>query len=110
MATVQRNSVYATSLSIWSDTVRSCPGSARARANLGAALHRAGRSDEAIAQLLEAEKLEPGNALTRLMLGNLLAEAGRGREAAGEYRQALRLDPSLDAARRGLESLGPGAP
>ena len=110
VATIQRNSTYSTGLSIWSDTVLKCPGSARARANLGAALPRAGRRDEAISQVLEAARLEPGNALTHMMLGNMLAEAGREREAAGEYRQALRLDPSLEAARLRLGSLGPGNP
>jgi tetratricopeptide (TPR) repeat protein len=103
--TVRRNAVYSSGLSIWSDTVAKCPGSARAHANLGAALYRAGRKAEALAQVAEAARRNPGDPLTHLMLGNLLAEAGREGDAALQYREALRLDPGLQSAAERLSAL-----
>jgi len=103
--TIQRNAVYASGLSIWTDTVVKCPQSARAHSNLGAALYRAGRKPEATGQLEEAVRINPGDALTHLMLGNLLAEGGRSAEAIIQYQEALQIDPALAQARARLSSL-----
>jgi len=61
--------------------------------NLGAALDKQGRLDEAHIQYLEALRLNPNYAETHKNLGILLAKQGRVDEAMAQYREALRLDP-----------------
>ena len=103
--TISRNEDYQSALSLWTDTVAKCPASARARANLGSALYRAGQKSEAMEEMREATRLNPADPLAHLMLGNLLAESGRAADAAAEYQRAIQLDPGLSAARERLAAL-----
>lgn len=53
------------------------PESARARANLGAALMDAGRPTDALPELREAVRLDPDDALKQAQLGSLLINMGQ---------------------------------
>ena len=68
------------------------PQSAMACFNLGAALARAGRADEAVAAYGDAIRLKPDYAAAHNNLGNTVAALGRLDEAAGHYADALRID------------------
>ena len=68
-------------------------GFAEARANLGLALDRQGRSDEAETIYREALRLDPGQARTYANLGVLLAARKRFADAESAYQQAVLLDP-----------------
>jgi hypothetical protein len=61
VATHQRNRVYATELSFWSDVVVRSPGNSRAHNNLGMALAADCRLAEARAEWVTAFRLDPGN-------------------------------------------------
>ena len=83
--------------------VRLDPASANARNNLGVALTRQGKLDEAIAQFTQALRLAPDNASGHNNLGALLARRGRYAEAIQEYAAAARLAPGSPAV---LDNLG----
>ena len=53
-----------------------------------------GRTDEAIALMERALRVDPGNLVLRNTIGNFLAHAGRLDEAIDYYRAALEVEPS----------------
>jgi len=93
-ATLLRNRVWFTELSLWADAVRKTPGKMRPQLNLGTALVAAGRPLEALPHLREAARLAPDLAYARAQLGALLLSLGRPADAEPELREALRLAPS----------------
>jgi protein O-mannosyl-transferase len=68
VATVQRNRVYATELTFWSDVVSKSPDNARAANNLGYALAQECRDVEAQVQLVRAVQLDPASNRARVNL------------------------------------------
>jgi hypothetical protein len=103
--TWQRNQVYRTELALWQDTVAKVPDNARALNNLGWALLRAGKTEEALAHLRRAVSLRPGyfeaNGGTALALENL----GRVAEALPYMRRAVEIDRKSVAANESLVRL-----
>jgi tetratricopeptide (TPR) repeat protein len=94
----KRNQAYRSELSLWSDTVASCPGNVRARNNLGNALYTAGEIPAALRQYEEALRLQPESPESHLNLANSLVQLNRPAEAIGHCEAVLRLDPdSADA-------------
>jgi len=91
--TFLRNRDYQSEYSIWSDTVRKRPRNARAHANLGVALRRLGRPQEAMQHYELSLNLKPEDPKTHNNMGNVLAELGRFEEAYAHYQTALRLRP-----------------
>lgn len=81
------------------------PGAAGAHEQLGLALARAGRFEEAVAAFEEAVRLAPRDASIRLNLAVGLAEIGRVPDARRHAEEALRIDPSYDKARRFLQAI-----
>jgi Flp pilus assembly protein TadD len=69
------------------------PTSAEAQEHLGVLLASAGRSDEAVARLREAVRLDPDNAQAHSNLGVALGHIGRLAEAVTHYREAIRIEP-----------------
>jgi serine/threonine-protein kinase len=63
--------------------------------NLGFALSRSGRVDEAIFALREAIRLKPQSVRAHENLANALDVKGRVDEAIAEYREAIRLQPDV---------------
>jgi serine/threonine-protein kinase len=66
--------------------------------NLGLALQRLGRPDEALVEYRTASNLNPSFADAYLGVGEILESRGKVDEAIVEYRTALRLDPNEDDA------------
>jgi tetratricopeptide (TPR) repeat protein len=92
------------------------PDFAAAHANLGGALVKVGRLDEAIVQLRQALDADPGNAPAHYHLGLALSQRGDEQGAIREWRSALefdakyaeahdRLGDALDAQGRTAEAL-----
>ncbi len=77
-------------------------GNYLAHNNLGEALAREGKRDEAVAHYTEAARLNPRHPESRVNLGNALARSGRPEEAMVYYREALALRPKFPAALNGL--------
>jgi hypothetical protein len=73
-----------------------------ARNNLGIALVRLGRPNEAIPLLSDLARDEPMNASARFHLGMALLQKGRFDEAAARFRETLGIDPSYPDAMKDL--------
>ena len=93
LITIRRNADYRTEVAIWSATVAVRPQNPRAPRNLGAALGRASRYDEAIRSDLESLRLDPSHPQTHSNLGATLAEQGDLEGAIAHDLEALRLNP-----------------
>jgi hypothetical protein len=59
--TLLRNEVWRSQVSLWQDALAKSPGKARVYANLGTALHLAGKRDEAVTYYCKAIVLDPKN-------------------------------------------------
>ncbi len=100
--TVRRNEDYRSEVSFWSDVVAKRPNNARAHYNLGNALERQRKPDEAIAHYAEAIRIEPNYLIAHNNLGIALASQGRLDEAIAHYAEALRLNPKFATAHNNL--------
>jgi len=100
--TVQRNSVYRSSLATWQDTVDTRPASPVAHNNLGNVLVELDRTTEAVQHYREALRLKPDYAGAHYNLANLLETWGRSSEAIAQYQMALRLKPEYVCAHNNL--------
>jgi tetratricopeptide (TPR) repeat protein len=70
-------------------------GNYLAHNNLGSALYRKGKFQEAIQHYREAVRIRPGYAKAHANLGLIYMETGRWKEAQQELEQAIRLKPDL---------------
>jgi hypothetical protein len=93
VATLRRNAVWGSDVSLWADTAAKSPNKVRVLGNLAVALAAAGYPAEGVLPLRRAVNLEPRNAIARLQLGAALAALGRTAEAEPELRESIRLDP-----------------
>jgi protein O-mannosyl-transferase len=91
--TVQRQDVFASELSFWSDTLRASPFSQRAHDGFGSVLLQTGHTDDAIAQFQKALEIDPQYALAHLNLGVALSLKGQANEAISQFQKALDIDP-----------------
>ena len=73
--------------------------------NLGTALYRKGRNDEAISHFQECIRLQPGYAFAHLNLGNALQRTGRIDETIRAYEAGLKLKPDEAEAQYNLATL-----
>jgi len=69
VATYFRNTIWASSISLWEDTVRKSPGDVNAHNNLGRSYDDSGKYDKAIEQYLVAARLDPRDGHTFYDLG-----------------------------------------
>ena len=99
--TAQRNEVYRSTLSLWSDTVRKRPGNVRALNDLGNALDSLGRNSEALATYDKALQLKPDYAVAIYNKAELLLRMGQTEAALDLFDQALRIAPDYFKALRG---------
>jgi len=76
-----------------------------AHLNLGFALQKIGRIDEALAEYRAALKLAPDRAETHNNIAHLLDDMGRPDEAMVEYQEALRINPDFVASHNNYGTL-----
>ena len=87
---MRRNQDYRTEVGLWQVTVAQAPRHARARANLGAALLDAGRTEEGIRALFEALALDTQDGYVSLSVSPVAyLKLGNGAEAIAEYQKIL---------------------
>jgi tetratricopeptide (TPR) repeat protein len=97
--TFERNRDYRTAATIWADTVSKRPGNSRAYENLGKALVREGKIEEAVVPIRDAIRLYPkegpGPELSELYstLGAILSQLGQFLEAVEMHKKSLELLP-----------------
>lgn len=96
--TFRRNVVYRSELAIWQDVIEKRPANARAHNNVGFALGREGKGNEAIAHFSRAISLKPDYPDALNNLAAMLDRNGRTDEAVPLYRKVVSLTPNhLDA-------------
>ncbi|OGR05324.1 MAG: hypothetical protein A2511_01060 [Deltaproteobacteria bacterium RIFOXYD12_FULL_50_9] len=88
-ATWQRNTVWATSTSLWNDVVKKSPGLMRGHANLGKALLHEKRFAEAESELRKAIELDPESSYSYTNLAVLCEKQNRLDEALAMSQIAL---------------------
>ena len=93
---------YEAALKTKSDVARD----ARLRNNLGGALEKAGKADEALEQFSKAVELNGNYPEAHCNLARLLAQRGRRDEAVAHLKDALRLRPGYARAKEQLRELG----
>jgi tetratricopeptide (TPR) repeat protein len=91
--TVTREGVFATEVSLWTDTLKKSPHSSLAHCNWGLALFNQGRLDEAIAEFEEAVRVDPKNANACVCIGFIDVFRGQLDQAVAQFQRALEIDP-----------------
>jgi tetratricopeptide (TPR) repeat protein len=102
VATYLRNIVWQDNTSLWSDVVSKSPHNYRPHINLGKALNKQGRTEEAINHYLQALRIKPDYEKAHYNLGIALYKQGHTEEAINHYLQALRIKPDYEKAHYNL--------
>lgn len=101
-ATVARNRVWSSTVTLWEDVVRKSPAKARTHFNLGNAYAEQGRPAEAIEKFQEALRLRPDYAHAWNNLGAAHLALHRITEARQAVEEALKKDSTLASAWQNL--------
>ena len=101
-ATFRRNQLWKDDVLLWADVVSKNPRNWRGYLNLGSALERRGRLDEAIGDYLEALKIKPDDWLAHDNLGVALVKQGQTEKGIEHYLAALRIKPDYASAHSNL--------
>ena len=91
--TFERNKVWVDDVTLYRDSVEKSPAKARPHNNLGAALSRRDRLDEAIDHFKKAIEIKPDYADAQYNLGYALARQGKLDESIYYFSETLRLQP-----------------
>jgi tetratricopeptide (TPR) repeat protein len=102
LLTWRRNQDYRSEIIIWADGLAKFPDDPVAHYNLGTALERAGRIQEAIGRYEQALQIAPNYPEAQNNLGGALVRLGKAREAVEHLEQALRLRPGYAMAHYNL--------
>jgi tetratricopeptide (TPR) repeat protein len=100
--TIQRNKVWANSLTLWQNSLSQAPHNPLAHLNLGEAMYEQERIDEAVSYYWQALRLKPDYAEVYNNLGVALADQERFEAAIDNYLKALKIEPQLAAAHSNL--------
>ena len=96
--TYERNTIWNDATALWSDVVKKSPHKVRPHNNLGNALKRQGKFEEAIQHFNRALEINPGYAKAHNNLGTALASQGKIDEAIKHFGYALLINPDYAAA------------
>lgn len=91
--TYERNHVWIDEITLWKDCVQKSKGKARPHNNLGYALTKQGKLDDAIAHYYEAIRIKPDYVKAYSNLGDALSQQGRFEDAIAHFSEALRIKP-----------------
>jgi tetratricopeptide (TPR) repeat protein len=97
-------SLWQNSIRLFEHTLAVAGDSYLIRNNLGKALERAGRIEEAVAHYRECLRISPRNAEIYFNLGNAVSRSAKPHEAAALFENALRLRPDYAEAHNNLGS------
>ncbi len=103
--TVQRNTVWATDISLWTDAVSKNPVSARAHVNLALAHRRAHDPVAARLYLDEGLRLDSDFAEGWVIAGDLARDNGEMATARAAYERAVVIQPTLEGVYHNLGNL-----
>jgi tetratricopeptide (TPR) repeat protein len=101
--TYERNGIWRDDVALWRDCVKKSPKKARPHNNLGNALVRRGKVDEAVSQYTEALRIEPNLVDAHINLGVALAKQRRLKEAMSHFSEALRIKGYFAEARNNMD-------
>jgi tetratricopeptide (TPR) repeat protein len=102
LLTWRQAKVYRDSESLWRDTIAKNPESWMGYTNLGLALARQGRWDEALEQYQKSIEVNSNDAFAQGNLGAALWMLHRREEAVDHFREAIRVDPKYAPAHANL--------
>ena len=103
--TLRQSAIWHDDITLWRETIRLEPASARAHHNLGSALGRVGRNREAESQLQATIRRWPRWAEPYYSLGTIYAKQSKYEQAAALFRETLRWRPSHRRARSQLATI-----
>jgi len=89
-------------VNLFEQALKVTEGNALAHNNLGLALQKRGRTEEAIRHYREALRIDPALFNAHGNLGNALREQGKGEEGMRHYEEALRINPASAKAHNNL--------
>jgi tetratricopeptide (TPR) repeat protein len=95
---------YADAETVWQDTLRKNPNAWLAHYNLGTALLKAGKLEEAMAHFEEALRIQADYPEAHCNLGVVLQKLGKVTEAKEQYEEAVRVKPDYAEAHYNLGS------
>jgi len=87
---------------LWTQAIARTSDNAMAELNLGAAVYKLGRAEEALGHLQKALQLQPNEATIHGSLGNALLRTGRRQEAIAHLRASLQINPRQAAIQSSL--------
>jgi tetratricopeptide (TPR) repeat protein len=93
-----RNRVWSDEVTLWSDVASKSKGDTRILTNLGNALQKAGRFEEAIRHQRSALEIEPNSATLQNNLGAAMMLNGQDEQALVHFTESVRLEPNLGSA------------
>jgi tetratricopeptide (TPR) repeat protein len=91
--TYERNDIWRDDVTLWRDCVEKSPNKARPHNNLGNALVRRGKVEEAVSHYSEALRIEPNYGNAHMNLGIALGKQGKLDQAISHFSDALRVEP-----------------
>jgi len=100
--TLRRNPIWHSQLSLSRTMVLEAPESAGGHLNYGAALNKAGRTEEAIEEFRTAVRIDPDFAESHISLAFALVDRGDLTGAIREFREVVRLRPESPRAHNDL--------
>jgi Flp pilus assembly protein TadD len=102
LRTIVRNRDWRDSETLWSKTVLTAPGSARAHINVGEIALRKRQPQQAFRHFSEAVRIQPDSDINRDNLGIVLLRHGLFDDAEAQFREAMRIRPANPKPRMNL--------
>ncbi|MGV8058037.1 MAG: tetratricopeptide repeat protein [Smithellaceae bacterium] len=91
--TWERNKIWKSDYTLWSDCIRKAPNKARTHNNFGIALAVEGKIDQAIVQFRNTLKIIPNDDEAHYNLAKAFKQQGNIEEAILYYRETVRINP-----------------